>query len=840
MALVRRLILSLWLTIGQTPFSLGAPEPRASPYLEFGSTDTAKVSTSLGPDGTVQILPSLSGIVPHTTGIVGTNREGPQYRVTRSAPIITNSIPSPTSLLEPATLATPRPSDFKDADMASSVMYPLSVLPSADIFAEPIATAPPPANIQARDDHPVPRKGITSGSPLQTNKFYSNFFLGNQSAPTYTFPYSVSWSAGEGPTRSYGLAVSHVNASQRVFGGPKPGTGAAAWFYNPVGIQSLILSAKELDQGTELTIDSTTAFSATVRLRTYLQAEPVVSFPLVQGMGFVTALYNGGSPVIQTGVFFRTVTRVSTNPKSDVAKYRILLEDGKTWWLYAYKLRGGDLDLRAVNNGYAEAKNPFFGIIQVATDGSPNTEALLDRASGVYPEAVQLSGSASGSSGRYSFQFSARGHREGELLMWALPHHVASFDDETAARAKDVYMQTPTKGLAKAVLATKWTMVESQLPVDMGFAPYSPDFGSMEALSEAARAVIGEVAKKEISQNMIEQSNIDSMYFSGKALAKFAMILYVINDMLKDEALAQAGLAKLKQAFAIFAENKQKYPLVYERAWGGVVSSASYVTGSDSVDFGNTYYNDHHFHWGYFVLTAAIIGHLDVGWVIDNKDYVDMFVRDYANPSAQDRYFPQYRSFDWYHGHSWAHGLYASTDGKDQESSSEDVMSAFAIKMWGTVTGDADMAARGNLQLAVVSRSIQSYFLMTSDNKIQPSQFIGNKVTGILFENKCDHTTYFGTNIEYIQGIHMLPLLAPSAVARTRQFVLEEWKTYFSEGRVDRINSAWKSVIYGNYASASPREAWEFFNNRAFDPAWLDGGVSLTWYLAYAAAMGGV
>ena len=43
------------------------------------------------------------------------------------------------------------------------------------------------------------------------------------------------------------------------------------------------------------------------------------------------------------------------------------------------------------------------------------------------------------------------------------------------------------------------------------------------------------------------------------------MILFVIKDMLKDEELAQTGVAKLKQAFAIFAENQQKYPLVYER-----------------------------------------------------------------------------------------------------------------------------------------------------------------------------------------------------------------------------------------------------------------------------------
>lgn len=99
-------------------------------------------------------------------------------------------------------------------------------------------------------------------------------------------------------------------------------------------------------------------------------------------------------------------------------------------------------------------------------------------------------------------------------------------------------------------------------------------------------------------------------------------------------------------------------------AWGGVVSSASYTTGSDGADFGNTYYNDHHFHWGYFVLTAGVIGSIDPDWARDNKDYVDMFVRDYANPSAQDEYFPQHRAFDWYHGHSWAHGLYASMDGK--------------------------------------------------------------------------------------------------------------------------------------------------------------------------------
>ena len=56
--------------------------------------------------------------------------------------------------------------------------------------------------------------------------------------------------------------------------------------------------------------------------------------------------------------------------------------------------------------------------------------------------------------------------------------------------------------------------------------------------------------------------------------------------------------------------------------------------------------------------------------------------------------------------------------------------------------------------LSVLARSLQKYYLYTSDNTVEPSNFIANKVAGILFENKIDHTTYFGTNTEYIQGIH--------------------------------------------------------------------------------------
>jgi len=74
------------------------------------------------------------------------------------------------------------------------------------------------------------------------------------------------------------------------------------------------------------------------------------------------------------------------------------------------------------------------------------------------------------------------------------------------------------------------------------------------------------------------------------------------------------------------------------------------------------------FHYGYFVYSAAVIASLDPSWLTasNNKAWVNALVRDYANPVDNDPYFPFSRSFDFYHGHSWAKGLFESGDGKGE------------------------------------------------------------------------------------------------------------------------------------------------------------------------------
>lgn len=311
------------------------------------------------------------------------------------------------------------------------------------------------------------------------------------------------------------MSISHIEASQRVYGDVQPETGAAKYFLNPIGIQSLCLSASELNSSAALTTDSLNSHSANVNLQVDAKAKPLITFPLVQGMGFVTAVYKGGTPIIESGVFFKTVTRSMKGPRPGVTKYTIFLEDGKVWHVYGYSEKGDPFDLTVINNRKAKAGRPFNGIVQVAKDPG-NAESILDAASGAYPVGMVLSGTASGSKGTYSFQFQKAGFSDVKLLMYALPHHYESFDDTTAKATSTVKLQTTTKGMAKAVVADLWTMAEPNMPINMGFAPWDPVKGPQEKLSDDAIKTITPVALKELSQNVDKQSNQDSMYFSGK------------------------------------------------------------------------------------------------------------------------------------------------------------------------------------------------------------------------------------------------------------------------------------------------------------------------------------
>ena len=79
-----------------------------------------------------------------------------------------------------------------------------------------------------------------------------------------------------------------------------------------------------------------------------------------------------------------------------------------------------------------------------------------------------------------------------------------------------------------------------------------------------------------------------------------------------------------------------------------------------------------------------MVAHFDPQWGRDNFERVLLLIRDIANPSNDDTYFPLFRNKDWYQGNSWASGIAVSPlNGRNQESSSEAIAAYESVALYG-------------------------------------------------------------------------------------------------------------------------------------------------------------
>ena len=143
----------------------------------------------------------------------------------------------------------------------------------------------------------------------------------------------------------------------------------------------------------------------------------------------------------------------------------------------------------------------------------------------------------------------------------------------------------------------------------------------------------------------------------------------------------------------------------YDRSSRGVVGRIP--------SFGSELFNDHHFHYGYFLAAAALVADLDPSLVDDWRPTLDALADDIAAPYASGD-GPALRTFDPYAGHSWASGLSPFADGNNQESSSEAVNAWNGLALWAQVAGDDERARQAAWQLSVESATAAAYWLQPS------------------------------------------------------------------------------------------------------------------------------
>lgn len=641
-----------------------------------------------------------------------------------------------------------------------------------------------------------------SGHPIQTNKFYSNLYLGNQRQPNYLLPYTVAFNGK-------GLDIGHTDAGQLCYG-PDPVASTAQYCFAPVGIVSLAVGALE---ATTMHLKNPEHFGVDVNL-----ACPTgcLKMPLVTGLAYVSADYSSLTPTLNSAVGFRKITEVS-HPRCQ--KWQLVLENGVVWFAYWF---GAYMQWQHLDAHRLRAPGTMTGILQVAKSCNNAMEAILDASAGTIIQGISIGGSIHGDSGQYTYSFDYYG--QGVPLVYALPHHVSSFDRRTRDCMEEASLDSQVNGPMTLVCAKSWTMHES--------LPYGAHLALIPPVRPQDQPFVHNALDQDCQQDFDAGCRADSMYFGGKAMAKLAQVA-LLTSHLNHPAAAQL-MSIFERNLMIYVDNEQQFPLVYDRTWGGLVSSQGFVK-DPMADFGNTWYNDKMFHFGYHVFAAAVYLTLAPGSPHISKvcAFAEILLQDYMSPVA-DTHFPAFRSFDWFVGHSWAKGLFESTDGKDEESSSEDAFATFAAHLYAQAAGHHKLASLTRLMLAVQKRSMNLYMLFENNNTVMPRKIIGNKVSGIRFQNKVDYATYFGLNREFIHGIHMIPLSPVSSFLRSRQFVKEEWAERVRA--VSQCKGGWRGILWANYALADAEAAWSFFTSN-FDRTHLDDGASHAWYLAFVSSL---
>ncbi|WP_244328984.1 glycosyl hydrolase, partial [Streptomyces marokkonensis] len=167
--------------------------------------------------------------------------------------------------------------------------------------------------------------------------------------------------------------------------------------------------------------------------------------------------------------------------------------------------------------------------------------------------------------------------------------------------------------------------------------------------------------------------------------------------------------------------------------------------------------NDHHFHYSYYVMAAAIVAQYDPRWAADSEwgGMVKELIKDAANPARDSAKYPFLRGFDVYAGHSWAAGHEAFAAGNNQESSSESINLSAGLIMWGSAMGDKALRDQGVYMMMTESESIAQYWF-DADQQVYPEDFT-HDVVGMVWSSGGAYATWWTANPEEIHGINFLP-----------------------------------------------------------------------------------
>jgi len=544
-----------------------------------------------------------------------------------------------------------------------------------------------------------------------------------------------------------------------------------------------------------------------------------ITAPIMEGSPYLTLFFENSTPQLTTRFKWLSVNK-QTKPGTlkPTNRYEIILElsslQTQTWLLYTEK----PITLTwnpTTNNDSLTATQPYTGWARLVLQKDSlshlmNSSKILDNYSSTIPLGYTRKLSPHHQLLTYSLEWITQNNQP--PLMLTLPHHRLSLSHPDVNSPGITY--SGVKGEMSGLTQKKWDM---NIPL--------PDIFFLEKkkLNTFQYNIIKQSLIMDAKQVLIDYFPDDGPYRTGKRLARIARLILFANrfgeHQLRDKMIHYVESILTKQM-----QGKMHWKLDYDSTWGGIIPSTD--------DYGSQHYNDHHYHYGYWVFTFAVIAKFDPAWLTTTihsahfspQQWIEILIRDYANPRNDDPYFPMQRHQDDYVGHSWASGLSTSADGQNQESSSEAVNAYYAVALYGKAMHDSTLLSWGQFLTARELLSAKTYWHVAPDNPVYDAKFSKNNwVVGSLWSSKVDGTVKFIPNcklqyrcgLEYAFGIQMLPLTAISKQLLDQSWLKQAYPTIkmIISNHYGKVTEAWKWILVKGVADVmtNDEKAW-FFN----------------------------
>ena len=317
-------------------------------------------------------------------------------------------------------------------------------------------------------------------------------------------------------------------------------------------------------------------------------------------------------------------------------------------------------------------------------------------------------------------------------------------------------------------------------------------------------------------------------YFGGKALYRAAMLYRLATQLQLDDAAA-AVKDKISAELTVWTEpqgcaTRGSRCFVYDAAGKGVVGL--------EPSFGSEEYNDHHFHYGYFLFAAGVLAAEDPALAERWAPVMNLLAADVGSSTGAGTgaLFPDRRVFDAYAGHSWASGTSPFADGNNQESSSEAVTAWTGLGLWAKASGNEALETEATWMRSSEAQAGLAYW--TNFDRSQPV-YAGydHGIVALNWGGKRDYATWFSPEPAAMLGILVIPMSPASTYLGGDAARIEANVAEATGGRFDQKFGDYL-LMYSALAGDQQRQA-ALAQAQTLDDKWIDDGNSRSYLLAW-------